>query len=1782
MNFNSTFSNPSFKGRREDLKNIKSLSENNMPILENKKQLILSAIDNVGKTGDKEDIEMLMGTVETMKYGIKNNSEFAKALGGTNGEKENTDWDGILQSTVRAAIDTTDGEDKAALEARFQKVFGEEKPLTEQEKNMLQLRSDILTSKEMTNVLDDPDKTFEAARIRQNLDYFIGSSEINNDDKEKCLGYMKHFLSDDYEINPQLKDHKVQAFSEMLNDLIIKRPDEEVYTIKDVSQKQTGMCAAISIARKTTTYEDKVRAMEIMMAELDNKPTMKVYDRTQLGTGKMVEITKAPVDFQDGMKKGYRIVDTGTHQWMNAANYVGDGRIEEGHYQAFDAENFEIFRDAHWNNDLQGEGKAPQTWLRYLSKESGAVSKAMKRNESIAKVQREIGEFKAEYQERATKADAAIRKTLQTISPELDDAKATQLTKQILKADSQKDKALKLVDGEPASVSQKKLAALIQKELPNAKMETIDANIEKIAGLRKISNDANAALDKLTAHKAPKAIFAYNKNLFLAAAHHRRSVEAELQVPERLSAYEKALNIPVREGMLNDSANKILNNLNSKAVVDRAAENFNVDANATSVKVAVENAVLKSENELPARLDTVLEKMGMGNRETVVTGFLNDFETKIQSGDKQVLQTFAENAHIRPDAQLALKKIETAKATLVDNPSNKQIAEAVNMLGYGTQAEMVGDMFKTFDEMTADMSKDQLKELLGNNPDKALADLGKEISSVSREQAQIERQLNMPTRQEVVLNVLEATKKVLPEKTLEEMQAKFDKVAEMKSADDNRIVDPSVKKPKVPDSAYLFTQEEKEMYAGIEAQLPQMKAYAKFNAKAVEKALAPQLKEVAAERGRLMGNLWVSKEGESGLADDQSIRLLEMIMGKKYHNESDIDKVVAHIKEGNGSGTSSTHVSHTEYSGHAQYVVEVSPVEVIDPKTKQVVMKDVLYHDNTWGRAEDEGTFTDETGVTRTNYGNGYGGPNGYVYNKHLFNGVMVEEQKFIPGQLKSGEKYDMWRATRISGENSKAQSSIKRVLDDIIDLGNSEQKIQEFEQTLRSGAPVNIEEMENLEKSASKTPERYKKIIENGNFTTQEQIDSLKDNKLKMLLEKTALRMSVPNSETENIIVNQMDSERIFELRNKLPDIQKAVIAGKFGKSAQAVKQITAGVQDEIIGAFESAYAGVQPTENLQEIFNGLLEVSPEKYDGSLSSLKSALLENTAEKLSASISDKKIAKNLTESISEIFSKQIDNMTIKTNDDINRVLGEDLGKVVTKYVDKKFNTSTDADLLAGMIKLQNMTEAEFEKFMADATPEDLGLKEVSSLDVAKEIVAQKDTATSKFEENSRYQTFIGEGPDDYSLGWTYRNMLNELSPLDNTVFVDKNAAGMAAKYGVTAAFPEARIMSKEEIQESVAGNLAGFRADVEAIKTSNNKAEDAAQLSAKVRAYVKANVVPNEQSMALGLMNNYIKAAKNSSANEAQALDKATEFLSEQHITAHPRELLKTFVKEVQSKNPDEATIATLREYLVAGHEMASNANIEYDMINNADEAFEGSMRSEVAEYQVKTADGRALTLDSDEGIEFVLDQLANPANGSTAVQVFFSQTALSERAVDVVANATNYAELSDTCKEWGNDFITKYKQVSMLEKGFADFSADNTVSYSTYKDAVKHYIKTLDKEYASVPAEEKEFYKAYKTFLQKTQNSDLVKNLSQEQIKPLLSKIHTMGIQTLSKGIMESAGQLNSLSQTLVNRMSAVEALKLPVNSDKAEAKAELLSQMEECYTQLEEIINKINEVVA
>lgn len=1788
MDLNSSVNMVSFKGRREDLKNIKGLTENNMPILSNKKKLILSAIDSVAEKADERDIKMLMGTVETMKYGIHNNSEFAKALGGTNGEKENTDWDGILKDTVRNAIDSSDIKDKTSLEAQFQKVFNEERPLTKEESTMLELRNQILDSKEMKNVLGDSDKTYEATRISQNLNYFLASSEINNEDKIKCLKLMNHFMSDDYEINPQLKDYKVQAFSEMLGDLIIKRPDEDALTIKDANQKQTGMCAAISIARKTITYEDKVRAMEIMMAELDNKPTMEVYDRTQLAAGKKIDIEKVHVDFTDGIKKGYRIVDIGAHQWMNAANTVGNGSISTAHYQAFDPDNYEIFRDAKWMNDLSPELKPAQTWLRYLAKEQGAIKSAAEKNENIAKVQKEVGDFKQEYEKVYADSKGAIRNILSKADSSASDAVTANVTRQILKADKLENKEFKVLDGDSAEVKSKKLSALIKSEMPNVSDSYLSENMENILNLRDAANEASKSLTKLKEHSNPKAIFSHNKNLFKAAAHHRRSVEAELEMPENLSVYEKSLNVPERGVLIQDSAKNILANLNSQSVVNNTAEKFGVAADKAAVKKAVDKAVRTSEVEIPAKLDKILGQLGLGDRVTVINNFIDDAQASIKSGNTEAVQIFAENAHVKPEAAVVLKKLESVKASLKDNPSNKQIADAANILGYSNQIEMTADMFKTVAGAvdSGALNKEQAQALFGDNADKKISTIGKNIKKLSDKQAQIERQLGLPSRKDVILNLLEKTGEIVPEKTLNAMQDKFDKVAEVKSEADSRIVDPGAKKPKVPDSMYLFTKEEKQQYAQISQKLGSWKEYADQNAAIMNNYLEPHLNNLYAEEGRLAGYFWVPAEGESGLFDNQSIKVLEMITGKRYYNEPDIDKVVAHIKKGEGSGTSSTNVDHRRYSGHAQYVAEVSPIEVIDPVTKERVMKDVLWHDNTWGRAEDSVVWTDDYGVERTDYGSGYGGPDGYIFDKRLMTGTFVEDSKVTPGILDNGEKFNLWNNTRIQGVDPSANKDIDKVFTQIFDLGNADQKLEEFEKTVKEAkAPINMKAMDILDDEMTDFNNHIVDTITHGNLKTQEAVDNLADKDVKYILEKTALQMSSSLSQVREFIADINDEEALKQIKEKLPEIHREMMAAPFAKGEQAPKQVAALAQNDLINLFSDSFTDDNIPSNIKEVFADLTKIAPEKLDGSIDNLKTVMQANAKEVISKGIQDKAIAAKLSEDVSNLFGKVIDEkIAIKSLDDMKQY--GDIAELITKYTDKKFDTSSDEDLLAAFKKLQSMSNSEFQKFIADATNEDLGIKEVTTLDVAKQVNAQKKVPLSLVEQNARFDVIINGGPaDENAPEWAYRGMLRSLSPVNSYIDFEKNGKVMFEKYGARGAIPKAEILTKEEIVNKSVDFAAAVADSVTAISQINgSKSAAVAQLNADIKAFVNQDVAPSGRDKANSLVKTFVKALRKNpdSPETMKAGEEVINFVSQNHIAANTKELVKDFVNELQSSNPNEEKLAVLRKYITAGIKSSEVAEVEYQMMDNASKAIAAITREKMADYSLTADDGTKISLDSDEGISFIVDKLANPANDSTAVQIFFTQTGLSEKAVDVIANTGNLKEMPKFVANLGDDLAKLFGGIKTLNGSFDEFAADNNVSYSSYKDALKHFVQTMDKEYIQKSADDKQIYAAYREFLMKTANADFLNDLPKEEVLSTLKEVHSMGIESISQQAMESASQLDFLSEKLEGRVSAMHALKLPKNSAKEQQRAKYIADANTVQDALDEAIGKINDAMA
>ena len=137
---------------------------------------------------------------------------------------------------------------------------------------------------------------------------------------------------------------------------------------------------------------------------------------------------------------------------------------------------------------------------------------------------------------------------------------------------------------------------------------------------------------------------------------------------------------------------------------------------------------------------------------------------------------------------------------------------------------------------------------------------------------------------------------------------------------------------------------------------------------------------------------------------------MTQMSGETHYVEKNISTALDHVEAGLGGGASSTSVSHKEAAGHAQYVNDVDYVPVKDPKTGEITNKRALFHDNTWGPSEKDGQdkvwgdknkFTlwkDTAGNYRTDYGRGFGGPEGFIFRNNFTTGVL--EDYFQSGTL--------------------------------------------------------------------------------------------------------------------------------------------------------------------------------------------------------------------------------------------------------------------------------------------------------------------------------------------------------------------------------------------------------------------------------------------------------------------------------------------------------------------------------------------------------------------------------------------------------------------------------------------------------------------------------------------------------------------------------------------------------------------------------------------------------------
>ena len=1432
-----------FKSIRTDKNTVGQLKLGEKTIIENNKQNIYTALNNLASRPDRANIEFLLDVADNLAYGQGgDDSAFKTALdldGFSPSERENTNWTKTLQNTIAMALASSE-DDVADLFSEFERIFSPEKDLTEEQKALLEFRKSLTEMIITDSTIEDAETLTRTTNILKNLDYFVASSEIPFMQKRESLEHLIFFLSDEYKITPKLADKKLQILDEILNDIIIQTPESPILSIKPVDQRQTGMCAAISICRKTIAYEDKVKYIELLMDELSDSPTMSVYDVTELGTGKKVQIHKTRIDYDAAIAHGYRIIDASAHNWMHNAHASGNGTLQTENYVPFDEDNYGIFNDSSFYLAFDEGILKEKTLLAAIIKEREYYESFAKTKKQYSEAAKNISSVKREALNTQSAAIGKLNTLLKDIFPNKSNAELTNVLRSLMKfyTGSNENNEVNVAKQLPTEVKQNLilnyLLSALDGDITQEQVAMLEKNASTIFRMVVEYTDADAKVEKLQSFNSPKSKFLYNKKLFKLAAAHRVAMEANVNLDNGVHLFEKDAGVPPRDTQILQHLKELKGNSSSENIrCQFADENANV-----LTQEQFENALMKDcakiEAIIPSEIDKILKTLidcdTAGSASKLFESTLN----AIQSGNKSALEYAQGHMNIQGEKPDVVKKLKNMIAKLNNNPSQNTVLEAIRMLGYDNRIDfasvLIASVVNSLSNGISDSQYARFTKLFGSE-DKIRDGVNAQIEQfqeLATEYEQISNKWKVPSARANILEGLEKQKGIISRKKLDKLQRRFAEIETGMLANEKIA---NMKERNIANSKlYKFTPEEQDILDEIERSLATMKKYSKMQYLALNKELFNALEQQYSYIGMLNGQFWVREEGSSGLTANEQIRIIEQMTGKPYYKQSDINEAAEQIKKGEGSGVISMSVEDFDYGFHAQYVPAVTEEIFVDSKTGNKDVKDVIWTDNSWGKVEKESYWNGRDGHMYTDYGKGFGWKKGFLLDEHLKIGLPVKDIHGAMGEAESDDnlEFGLFSDVVLPGVPTDAYSKLYKTFAYIMATGSSMELYDGIEKAIEANYKLDTDYLTGLDDVTEDIINRLSKRAEK-EIKSQEDYDKLpKDDPLRFVFDKVALYFSVENPELSEMIVNVKTPEELAQVEQDVVDGLVEDIGILLGKTDGVIEKVFTASLFAISDLFEELdkkYGVSFPLEVQEQMLNAFFinEDRIQEVDGSLKDVENYFANNVVQTCVEKFGDE------NEEALGWFINQIQGVILNNVDSLIRIKSLDSPALTTspaaKYfvaaVDKYLNPSSDEDLLSIIQTLQNTNYDVSANFLEALTPADLGMKVKSGYDYLLKYKTGDNDVYKAFTEmvaavkiQSMMRVSDGSGltttPEE-----AYRALHVKLADMDVQKFIKGFKHEFFTKYKVRQAFPDPVVIPDAQLEASFAEMLTVIKLSIE-------------------------------------------------------------------------------------------------------------------------------------------------------------------------------------------------------------------------------------------------------------------------------------------------------------------------------------------------------------------------------
>ena len=1356
--------NIGFKSLRKSRNAVSQLAKNNPYSLnEPNSRFISTAIQKLSKVGKSKNIEFLLDTAAKTTYSTNIKLEYLP--------KNN--WKTMLLAAASSAVALlAAGVNKNWFMQRIDEI-SKNADLTPIEQEILDLRNQLISVVDLGQIKKESKgsmKNFEA-----NLDYLVVSSETTLEHKKYILERLNYFMSDEYEINPQLKDKKSIVVAEMVNDMAINVPGNDVPNIKSVNQHRHGMCAAISIVRKKLAYEDKPNYVDGILSELDSSDKIMVYDRSKLGSGIKVPVCKVEVDFDTAIKNGYRIIDASTMHWMQIAQMSGISNFAFSNYNPFDKENFDVKTDSFLNAKIdEPDLEKAQEYYQALGYTLDLLKKYkashLAREEKVADTKQE----REENLKLANKYGNLLKDSLKKHLPIMSDSDLENLFSLLVaqeKANSSKIKqgdVYSYIPNEEESIKKEKIQKLIFNKTGVGKLEgkVLDEIFELI-------RDYNSVKTSLNTPKKPSKI-AEAQSLYKIAAAFRYQVIKSLEEKGTFYNLVQREGLSNKESVLAEHIDNLINKLesnssNSDLIIARA---MNVFEDINPVKEEVIDALkgLKAvfTELMTEELDAVYKSLTLGSRHEAMVDWLYNMSTFVELSDKKDTEIYATMFGVKNDKD-SLNNFINTYIEKIQKGDEQAYIEIFDKMGHTSQLEYVGILFKeVLDKLMEEENGEAVLEFAMANDITNFEDenivvnqlemikqkvnaIGNFIDIAIKELQILDEEgdvLYTGDLKTALIKKLEDKKFIASAKNLKILQEHFNNVNKHRTSDEFGRRRGVIKNPEL----LKFTKRETETLNETRKDINAMLDYVQNQSEVMRKELKDSLEELNRIIGLNRGKYWVM-EGSSGLYTEEQIRLLEYMTGRHHYSTQNLKEAFEQIKTTPYSGISSSSVYHNDNGWHAQYIADIAPIKV-QVKDKNGLVREetreVLFHDNTWGPSEHENTWIDSAGLKRTDYSDFRGGSLGYITDSKMRNGNYVDrilnEMLLTPKKdtvknsqykrLKPKEDRDkvpQYREVILEGKSPMIRDLASQIHDAL--FVDSESHLVWMNVHLQGKSKDELKAMISNINLAGKWKPVYEQIkqrilsdSENAIKTEEDYKKLPDDDYLKVLIEKMILKKGGYIAGLDSDIAKVRNVQDLKPLRQE--QALQAINAFKYSFGKGDSKDLIEYLDDLNMSDLDKEYSAIlkkydiklSEDEYCAPIEN--LKIDKTKFNGSLKTTIDLIMVGISEELEKVISNPEARAELE----TLFKSYISEKSYFNLADLDsREPDNKEHEHIIKFIDREFKPLDDEEFVEIYRRIQDMTTSEFEKeIFSRIKPQDTGIKEAKAWDIITQLKMHRE------------------------------------------------------------------------------------------------------------------------------------------------------------------------------------------------------------------------------------------------------------------------------------------------------------------------------------------------------------------------------------------------------------------------------------------------------------------------